>query len=169
MAIVRRANDFRNFFRTLATEVRQASLTEAFNRPYLESTATRIIRRIKDRTQVSGFGVTNGRQRKLRPLARETREKRTFLRGLGILSSRTSPATSNLTERGQMFDSLDSRVNARERSILIYFNNREADRKAAAVSVRRPFLELTNNDINNYRRDFDVRLAKILARRTRNL
>ena len=169
MAEIRRANDFRNFFRTLARTVERESINEAFNSSFLNLTGRRIRRRILDRTQVSGFGVTNGRQRKLRPLARETREKRKFLSSLGILSGRTTPSTSNLTERGQMFNSLTHSVNARERSILIYFNNREADRKAAAVSVRRPFLELTNNDINNYRRDFDVRLAKILARRTRNL
>lgn len=101
---------------------------------------------IKKRTR-EGFGVENGQPVKFAPLAPSTIRKRQTK----TLSSKTSPRTSNLTETGQMVDSLKWRVE--NNKIVIFFTNDSSSNKETYARVgsnnrpARPFADLTDEEL----------------------
>ena len=108
-----------------------------------EEVRTLIVRRTR-----KGFGVRvfGGDAVKLKPLAASTISRRKRIQ----LSSKTSPGKSNLTETGEMLDSLIADVIGNK--IRVRFANASASKKASFNEEARPFLSLTARDLQRIER-----------------
>lgn len=116
---------------------------------------------IKKRTR-EGFGTPKGSRgrgikERLKPLSQSTIDSRKRLRGKGQLSGKTSPSKSNLTETGQLLDSLRGRVPRKGEAEVSLRSGRRSkgkgkritnDEVAFFVSGDRPFLDLSRSDFN---------------------
>jgi len=96
------------------------------------------IEMIRKRTQ-DGFGVVNGKKRKFKPLAQSTIDRRRKK----VLSPDTNPSTSNVTETGQMINSLKSRERKNGVSIRVSGSSVEV---AKQVQKTREFLCFTDGE-----------------------
>jgi hypothetical protein len=113
------------------------------------------VKLIVDRTK-SGFGVKNEKAVKLKPLKRSTIERRKRSQ----LAGDTSPSKSNLTETGNMLDSVTYRTNKKGYTIFVKDDNK----KVAGVSEDRPFLGLTDKDQDRLAEILDTELLKLLSK-----
>lgn len=96
---------------------------------------------IKKRTRL-GYGVPDPgvAQEKLKPLSDDYKKWRK--ENKSKLSDATTPAKSNLTQTGEMLDSITYRVEGR--SVILFFSNAFAKYKAWANTERgRPFFTLS--------------------------
>ena len=99
---------------------------------------------IKERT-ISGKGVNNRRATKLKALEESTKKSRR----LKQLSPLTTPQTSNLTESGQMLDSLkiSNKIQTRGPQIIIQANTvKDRHKSRFHKKTGRNFLDFTNSD-----------------------
>lgn len=89
----------------------ERSLNELTSQSNLSPIATDLTEIIRRRTRL-GYGVekTGQPKQKLQPLASSTVRSRARKKSHGALSEKTSPKKSNLTETGQMLDSLRGRA-----------------------------------------------------------
>lgn len=101
---------------------------------------------IVQRTQDKGQIVIGGRLQQNPPLQPSTVERRSRTQ----LSPKTTPSTSNLTETGDMLDSLTVVATKNKVSVRLSGNKNKA--KARFVSVKRPFLLLANQEIEQIKK-----------------
>jgi len=139
---------------TVIKKIRDKILKKTFTRSNLEKIAESIKDDIKKRTRL-GYGVENNgdRKKKLAPLAEST--KKSKRRRKGQLSNQTTPSRSNLTDTGEMLDSLDSSAKVRSTSaeLIIGFKTPEAEDKAefahdgSSNRPKRKFMNLSNREL----------------------
>lgn len=124
---------------------------------------------IKKRTRL-GYGVSSfGEEKyKLPPLEERTVERREDLKQKGRLSESTSPAKSNLTERGFLLDALIGRFNTKGKINFVFRENRgdgKANSKIASyVSKKRPFLNISNLELKRFINQFKLKLTSEIAK-----
>lgn len=107
----------------------------------LKKIALDLADQVKKRTR-SGKGSTEtGNETNLKPLAPSYVKARSKMK----LSPDTSPATSNLTQTGDMLNDITANVTASNDkiNITIGFNSAKERKKAGYVSEDRPFMSLT--------------------------
>lgn len=149
--------------------------------PAMRKIAKDAAEEIKLRTRL-GYGVTRGGAPKqpLKPLASSTIENRKRAKIAGRLSQLTTPTRSNLTETGQMLDSLVGDSPAAGKAIVRLKGTREgglSNEKLAGFHQSgtgnmpaRPFLALTDLQIkritDSLRQDLIKRVNKSLTKLT---
>lgn len=136
--------------RSLLIQINRDLVSPRLMRMLARQTRTIIFRRTK-----SGFGVNDdqsprARKQRLRRLAPSTIRQR---RRNGVLGSFGNPASSNLTDTGQMLDSIDFKIGKGEYTLLIPNSTRRKKGRekrvptnaevAEFVSEERPFFNLT--------------------------
>lgn len=104
---------------------------------------------IRRRTR-SGFGVSNGKKVKLKPLSNKYVEFRR--RNRGRLSPFASPGKSNLTFTGQMLNGLVRKPVPG--GVVITFDSQRNKRVAGFVSDARPFMELADDEVEEVTKTF---------------
>lgn len=108
-----------------------------------EASKEQIVRR----TRVGkGVDKPGGKSQRLKPLQPSTKTKRQIAKKAGELSSVTTPAKSNLTQTGEMLDTL--KVDAKVGEVTISGKDRKQQRKINEVSDDRPFLNLSKAELN---------------------
>ena len=155
--------NFSQFNRQFTPQVRRA-IRDAFSKQYFTQIGKQVRDQIRIRTR-SGFSVrSNGaRQQRLRPLSRGYVATRQFARKVGLLSSATSPGTSNLTFTGNMLDSIAYK--ASNSGVILGFSNRRAIETADEVQSKgRPFFNLSSSETRGLTRQFNNRLRTFLIR-----
>lgn len=117
---------------------------------------------IKDRTR-SGTGITedDGSAKKLKKLADSTIKGREYLKSKGKLSSETTPKTSNLTQSGQMLDSIKLKKVSNKKYSVVFKEGRNDGERNVIIKNRvekagRVFFGLTKTE----RRILEKNLAK---------
>lgn len=90
----------------LVTTIERAT---TFNPTLKRNLGQETIKFVKDRTQ-RGLGVVKKKLKPFKKLTKGTISGRRSLRKSGKLSSRTTPETSNMTETGELTNSLDLKV-----------------------------------------------------------
>ena len=133
--------------------IRKKSITNS----NLKKLAKQLEADVRKRTRL-GFGVDKeGAPKKaLAKTADSTRKSKRKRKA--ELSNKTSVNKSNLTDSGQMLDSLSHEVNTSfgKATITLYFDNPEADRKArwaeegSSNRPKRLFMNLTNKEIKRF-------------------
>ncbi|MFW7381483.1 MAG: hypothetical protein ACOH5I_21925 [Oligoflexus sp.] len=121
-------------------------IEKAITPAFLEKLATTAIEQIKRRARL-GYSVASegANQSKFDSLAESTKAKRKRLKKRGKLSSETSPSKSNLTESGQLLDSLEFRIKGKAVEVFI---GGERNRKVSSyVSKARPWLNLSKAEM----------------------
>jgi hypothetical protein len=103
---------------------------------------------IKNRTRLGkGVSQSEGSLEQLKPLADSTKKIRTSKKKSGKLSSQTAPAKSNLTETGQMLDSIKYQSSATE--VRIYIEGSDNQKKATdQANQGRKFMNLSKSEVN---------------------
>lgn len=135
-------------------------IREAASQDRVKAIGERIIEIIKTRTRGEGKGTYG----KLKPLADSTIDARRQKR----LHPDTTPETSNLTETGQLLDSLTAKATS-DNGLTIYFKGRRTDGKtnlevAEAVSNARPFFELSANEQKQVTKEFQRSVDDLVKR-----
>ncbi len=128
----------------------------------LETLGERAVDLIRKRTRL-GYGVTSDEklgatQQKLDGLTASTKEKRARLAEQGRLSSETTPAKSNLTETGELLNSIRFRIQGRR--LEVFIDGTDNNIIAYEVSKQRPFFTLTQPEVS--------RLAAIIEQAIQN-
>lgn len=100
---------------------------------------------VKKRTRI-GYGVADqgSPQQKLKPLEKSTIDKRKRTKARGELAAETTPARSNLTETGQLLDSIKVRLEGG--SVVVYLDGERNKLVADHVSKQRPFFNLSKTN-----------------------
>lgn len=116
---------------------------------------------IHDRTK-SGKGVAEmgGSTQNLKALAPSTIARRERL----ALHSSTSPATSNLTESGEMLEELVTKTKGGEH-IITFSSQRSAKVAGYADAGGRPFLALAASELKTLAAGFKKKFAELVKRR----
>lgn len=120
-----------------------------------------IAEQIKKRTRL-GYGVEEqgDPQQKLKALSDDYKDWRK--KNKGKLSSATTVSKSNLTQTGEMLDSIQSRVEGK--SIILYFSTAFARAKARWVTDGgRPFFTLSGAEIQSVRKRVLDLIAKAIS------
>lgn len=126
---------------------------------FLNQLGQNLVTAVQERTR-SGQGVatTGGSEYSFKPLSSGyVKQRRTM-----PLSGYTSPSKSNLTQTGQMLDSLT--WNSANGKLSITFTNSEARRKAELVSDDRPFMNLSKTNIELIMTEVDKYISSLLKK-----
>ena len=107
--------------------------------------ADEAIKQIRKRTRL-GYGVSNGRRTRLKPLSEDYKKTRRKMKGL---SRDARPNKSNLTLTGDMLDNMEHKLKKKITSMIITLGadnalNRD---KMEWVSEDRPFMGLTKAEL----------------------
>lgn len=128
-------------------------LDEQKSEAYLKQIAVEFANVIRDRTRL-GYGVNEqgGSKVKLKALSPVTIEARRYKKKRGELSDKTSPTKSNLTDTGQLLDSLKGRAINKLIQISPEGSRKGSSLSNAAVAsyvedAGRTFLDLSSQDI----------------------
>jgi hypothetical protein len=115
----------------------------------LQTLAERAVEMVRTRTRL-GYGVSGetfgGAQQKLEKLAKSTVDKRRRLSKQGRLSGQTTPARSNLTETGELLDSIQFRI--RGPRVEVFIGGGRNQQVASYVSDARPFFTLSQSEVS---------------------
>ena len=99
----------------------------------------------------------------LKPLAASYKKQRQRLRRRSTLSSKTTPAKSNLTKTGEMLD--DMTFTTRPKEVEIFFRSQESRRKAQIVQDQgREFMKLSKKEITDIAKIIEAQLKKALSK-----
>lgn len=103
---------------------------------------------IKNRTRLGkGVNQTEGKLEALIPLKETTKARRGAKKKAGKLSAQTTPARSNLTDTGEMLDSLKYESSATE--VRIYIEGANNQKKAIdQANAGRKFMNLSKSEVN---------------------
>lgn len=103
---------------------------------------------IKNRTRLGkGVNQTEGKLETLLPLKESTKARRNIKKKTGKLSNQTTPARSNLTDTGELLDSLKYESSATE--VRIYIEGANNQKKAIDQSkAGRKFMDLSKSEVN---------------------
>jgi hypothetical protein len=129
-----------------------AALKAALNKQTFDEIGKNTANQIKTRTRLGkGVNDTPGKQESLKPLSEATKKIRQSKKSAGKLSSQTAPTRSNLTETGEMLDSIKYESSATE--VRIYIDGAENKKKATDQSNQgRKFMNLTKAEISELTR-----------------
>lgn len=127
---------------------------------------------IRLRTRLSkGVEQDDGPENKLLPLAESTKKARKKKKKKGKLSSKTTVTRSNLTETGEMLDSI-SVIRASKEEALIGFSG-DRNKKLGAIhndlgagrkKVKRPFFHISKKDRTKIRNKIRNRLRQLIKK-----
>lgn len=125
---------------------------------------------IRDRTR-DGYGITedNGAKRNLKKLAKSTIIRRELLDRQGKLSSETTPFTSNLTQSGQMLDSITLKKISGKRYNVVFNEDRDdgetnAQLKRWNEKKGRVFFGLTKAERRTLERNVQKKINELVKR-----
>ena len=153
----------------------QKILDEALDRGTMKSIGDELARRIKTRTQLGrGVNKTGGPSVPLAKLADSTTNSRRRKRENGDLSALTAPKKSNLTETGQMLESIRV-TEVKDGQVTIAAAGTRSDGKrnddvasyAEDGSNNRPkrkFLDLSGAELNALQRSVRDRIETVIKR-----
>ena len=102
-----------------------------------------------------------GTPKKLKPLKPQTKTSRRYLKKKGKLSKDTTPAKSNLTQSGDLLDSVHAKVS--DKKISVKVSNSEKD-KVKWTGKDRPFLNADKNQIKQIKKDLEDELVRQLKK-----
>lgn len=129
-----------------------------------------VANQIRKRTRL-GYGVNaSGAQVKLEPTAPATQKAKQQKKKEGKLSNQTTPKRSNLTDTGQLLDSIHHK-STNDKTTIQFKNarkNSEIGNKRLAEIVQfiggRIFFELTNPEKNNLKRVIEKKIQELIKR-----
>lgn len=151
-------DDFVKDFAKLANK----ALDEVSDKDAMDDIGGELVEDIKKRTRLGqGVDKSLGRQSKFKPLAASTKKSRGYKSKRGELKGRTTPAKSNLTETGDMLNSLDHK--ASKGNVTVDVSSKEAD-KAEYVSEDRPFMNISKAQDRKIKKKIEEDLAKQLKK-----
>lgn len=103
---------------------------------------------IRTRTRLGkGVDEMGGKLENLKALKTSTKDIRSFKKASGKLSNQTQPARSNLTETGELLDSIKYESTATE--VRIYIDGVDNQKKAQdQVAQGRKFMSLSKTEVN---------------------
>lgn len=140
------------------------------SRSSIEKIARMLARLIKVRTRL-GYGSEgpDSSRRALKPLKRSTKNARRYKKKAGRLSRETTPNRSNLTDTGQLLDSLFGRYVKKGRGEVGLLKNRRGSRAnneevAEYVQKDRPFLEPTKEEVDQLRQRLRKDLRNLIRK-----
>lgn len=118
------------------------------NQQTMEKVAEETAKEVKARTK-RGRGVENngGKVSKLKPLKESTKRRRRRLKAAGNLSDETTPGKSNLTQKGDMINSVEGKGRRLEADIKV--TGRKNRTKAEKhTETGRAFMNLSKREIS---------------------
>lgn len=133
-------NDFED---KLAKQLEQ-TLKDILSEKNLEKIAQDIVDQIVLRTKLGkGVSQAEGPEKPLEKLSTSYKKQRKSLQSKGKLHETTTPTRSNLTQTGEMLDSIRYKINGEEITIYIEgeFNNKKANWQ---VDQKRSFLNISS-------------------------
>ena len=118
---------------------------DVVNKELTDKVGRKVVKTVKARTR-DGLGVKNngGKESKLKPIKKATKNIRKDLKKKGRLSGKTTPETSNLTRSGRMLDNIGYKASKNE--VVVAPKGKE-QLKARKVSKDRPFMNLSKKEI----------------------
>lgn len=123
---------------------------------------------IRSRT-LDGYGITQdgGSKKNLKKLAKSTIIRREYLDRQGLLSDNTTPVTSNLTQSGQMLDSIHlEKVNSRKYRVELEDDRDDGESNNQIRKYNeqkgRTFFGLTKSDRRTLERNVQKKLAVLM-------
>lgn len=124
------------------------TLKEVLNKETFSEIGKTVSAQVKTRTRLGkGVDENNASQKNLKPLQDGTKLRRKAKKQLGKLSSETTPAKSNLTDTGEMLNSLKYETSATE--VRIYIDGENNQKKARdQVKQGRKFMKLSKAEVN---------------------
>ena len=130
---------------------------------FLKKIAETAVNNLKTRISL-GYSVSTdyGPQNKFKPLAESTVKKRKRLKDRSLLSDRTTPKKSNLTETGKLVDSITYRVAGGKIEIFI---EGEREKLVEYLSPERPFFHLSETEVSRLVDIIDSALNTYLKQR----
>lgn len=150
----------------------EKSLQELTSNKTLDLISKKTAEIITRRTRLgSGVEETGARKTPLAKLASSTKKSRSYKRSRGQLSDKTSPNKSNLTETGEMLDSIKGRAinrmieisptGQRNKRLAAYH---QLGRTSPTIMPSRKFLNLSFEDIRQLTAAMQDEFTKILNR-----
>lgn len=136
--------------RRLQVEVEKA-IRDIVSSSSLEKIASDLPERIKVRTRL-GYGVskTGGPREKLKPLSSSTQRSKNYKKNRGELSDQTTPRRSNLTDTGQLLDSLEVKSERNGEVQIRPKGNRNTEVARYVTDGGRPFLDLSKPELKSF-------------------
>lgn len=131
-------SDIRDIVKMIVHVITKETKSSSFKRGLGEYVAGLI----KTRTR-SGHGEEGGRETRLAPLKASTIRRRGILKRQGLLSKETSPGRSNLTESGDMLNSITTKVTST--GLELSFKP-AVKRRAGENQATRPFFGVTDKE-----------------------
>lgn len=133
-------------FKDLQKKV-EIALQAVLNKSTFDEIGKMTAQSIKTRTRLGkGVETTPGSLVPLKALAPSTKERRTSKKKAGKLSSQTTPAKSNLTDTGEMLDSL--KYQSTDTEVRIYIDGSDNQKKAKDQAEQgRKFMNLSKSEV----------------------
>lgn len=158
------SQQIKDLVKKITKELEQTVKSKAFYDEIGEEVSTQI----RKRTRL-GYGIGGAEsQVKLKPTAPSTKKSKEYKKKKGKLSDQTTPKKSNLTDTGQLLDSIQHKASLQK--VVIDFKNLRKDSEignkelASHVQVDRPFFGLTNPEKNRLRRLIEKKIQEMVKR-----
>lgn len=142
----------------------ERALKDASSKSQLETLGQEAKALIQKRTRLGG-GVESslGPRTQLKKLSEPYKKQRRKLKRDSKLSDTTTPAKSNLTQTGQMIESID--VNVSNGKVSLFFSNTKAKLKAKWVQDGgRGFFNISKPEFNQLQKNLQERVQSILKK-----
>lgn len=140
-------------------------IEKTVNSQLSEKLGTLAIEMIKTRTRLgSGVPELGKAQQKLAPLADTTKVKRKREKAAGRLSSKTTPAKSNLTQTGELLDNIKFITSGK--TLEIYIAGDRNRKVATYVADARPFFTLSKSEVSRLADVIQLAINSYLKQRT---
>lgn len=154
----------KDLVKKITKELEQTVKSKVFYDEIGEEVSTQI----RKRTRL-GYGTTKtGSQAKLKPTKTSTQKAKQLKKKQGKLSDQTTPKKSNLTDTGQLLDSIQHKASLQK--VVIDFKNPRKDSEignkelAKHVQDDRPFFGLTNPEKNRLKRLIEKKIQEMVKR-----
>lgn len=158
------SQQIKDLVKKITKELEQTVKSKAFYDEVGEEVSTQI----RKRTRL-GYGISGTEsQVKLKPTAPSTKKGKEFKKKKGKLSGLTTPKKSNLTDTGQLLDSINHKASIQK--VVIGFKDQRKDSEignkelAKHVQVDRPFFGLTTPEKNRLKRLIEKKIQEMVKR-----